>query len=116
VTSDREHLIVGTQDAAFLRIDVVDANGILRPLAATGITIEVSGSGALAGLASASPAPTTPFSATTVETFDGSALAIVRPTGVGDIEVLVQAEGFAPAQVRMTVTPAVPSKPPIHTL
>jgi beta-galactosidase len=116
VTTDRQRITAGTQDAAFVRIDIVDATGILRPLAATTISVTVSGSGVLAGLASANPAPTTAFGATTVETFDGSALAVVRPTGVGDIELHVQAEGLAPAQVQLTVIPAVPIDEPIHAL
>ena len=108
VTTDREHLNLGTQDAAFVRIDIVDAIGILQPLAATTVSVTVSGCGVLAGLASANPAPTTPFSGTTVETFDGSALAVVRPTSVGDIKLHLQAEGLAPEQVQITVIPAVP--------
>jgi len=114
VTTDRDQLNAGTQDAAFVRIEIVDASGILQPLDVTTVSVTVAGCGVLAGLASANPAPTTPFNATTVETFDGSALAVVRPTGVGDVEVHVQAEGFAPAQVQLTVIPAAAIDQSIH--
>jgi beta-galactosidase len=116
VTTDREQLTVGTQDAAFVRIDIVDADGILQPLAAAAVSVTVSGCGVLAGLASANPAPTTPFGATSVETFDGSALAIVRPDGVGDIELEVQAQGLAPARVHVTVVPGLPVDRPIPAI
>jgi len=113
-TADRELLEVGTQDAAFVRIEIVDADGILQPLGATTVSVSVSGCGVLAGLASADPAPTAPFGVDSVETFDGSALAVVRPTGVGDIELIVQAENLAPARVKISVIPAVPADRPIH--
>jgi beta-galactosidase len=58
----------------------------------------------LAALGSANPRSEEPFGAPLCTTFDGRALAIVRPTGGGEIEISVGADGCE--SVRATVTAA----------
>lgn len=48
----------------------------------------------LAGLGTGRAAAEEPFSAASVTLFHGRALAIVRPTGPGEIRIRVSAEGY----------------------
>ena len=70
-----------------------------RPTATGSVTVAVAGPGVLAGLGSADPRTEEPFGASACTTFDGRALAIVRPTGAGEIEVRVEAEECEPVTV-----------------
>ena len=66
--------------------------------------MNVGGAGELCGLGSANPRTEEPFGASRCTTFDGRALAIVRPTGTGDIEIRVSAEGYEHATATVTAT------------
>ncbi|MFF8186623.1 hypothetical protein ACF044_05125 [Microbacterium sp. NPDC016588] len=54
----------------------------------------VEGPAVLAGLGTGRAAAEEPFSAASVTLFHGRALAIVRPTGPGEIRIRVSAEGY----------------------
>ena len=62
----------------------------------------------LAGLGSARPDTEEPFGASRCTTFDGRALAIVRPTGPGAIEIRVEAEGCEPVSLTVSATEPPP--------
>ncbi len=68
------------------------------------VTIEVIGSGVLAGMASADPSTTQRFADPTWRSYDGRALAVVRPTGVGSITVTVTSEGLDPVVLELSVS------------
>ena len=68
------------------------------------MSVEVSGAGALSALGSADPRTEEPFGGTQCTTFDGRALAIVRPTRPGDIEIRVSADGYEPVTATVTAT------------
>ncbi|KAA9085439.1 glycoside hydrolase family 2 TIM barrel-domain containing protein [Microbacterium radiodurans] len=93
VTVDRAELRDDDDDLAFVAIEWRDSFGILVADADTDVTVEVSGAGVLAGLASGAPATVERFDAATRRTFDGRAIAVVRPTGPGPIRVRVTARG-----------------------
>ena len=61
--------------------------------------MRVDGPGVLQALGSANPATEEGFTETSCTTFDGRALAVVRPTGAGQITVRATAEGCEPQQV-----------------
>ncbi|GAA4781096.1 glycoside hydrolase family 2 TIM barrel-domain containing protein [Microbacterium gilvum] len=90
-TADRVHLAAGDADLAFVAIELRDADGALAADAEADVEVTVEGSGVLAGMCSARPATTERFDASTWRTFDGRALAVVRPDGEGDITVRVRA-------------------------
>jgi hypothetical protein len=75
---DRASITADTTDLAYVEILTTED----RP-----VTVEVEGPGVLAGVASARPDTTEPFTGDTVTTFDGRAIAVVRPTGPGTITV-----------------------------
>jgi len=64
--------------------------------------VTVSGAGVLEGIGSADPATAERFDGDRVRTFDGRAIAVVRPSGPGAIDVTVAADGFTPVAIRLT--------------
>ena len=97
--ADRAEITVTAGDAAFIEIVLVDDAGEVHPSTDRQVTVTVAGPGALQGLASANPTSEEPFTASACTTFEGRALAVVRPTGDGTITVTVQSEGCAPEQI-----------------
>ena len=63
--------------------------------------MDVSGAGVLAGMCSANPKTVERFDAASWTTFDGRALAVVRPTGEGAITVAVTDDRAAPTVVHL---------------
>ena len=61
--------------------------------------MQVEGPGVLQALGSANPATGEGFTGTSCTTFDGRALAVVRPTGEGLITLRATAEGCEARQV-----------------
>ncbi|WP_251452184.1 glycoside hydrolase family 2 TIM barrel-domain containing protein [Microbacterium sp. Marseille-Q6648] len=88
----------GPDGLVYVVARVEDATGIVPCDADTRVRVEVTGPGELAGLGTGRARTEETFSSDTVTTYDGRALAIVRPTGAGEITVTVSAEGFAPAR------------------
>ncbi|ROS48915.1 beta-galactosidase [Frigoribacterium sp. PhB24] len=103
VTADRSQLEQGTTDLAFIDVSLTDESGVLRPLADREISVVVEGAAVLQALGSGDPAPHELFSGSTRGTYDGRALAIVRPTGVGPVSVAVSADGCEPVGLTLTV-------------
>jgi beta-galactosidase len=98
-TVDRSRIRADESDLAYVAIEFVDANGVVQPCAAAEVTVQVEGPAMLQGLASGNPKALDPFTGASCATYDGRALAVVRPTGAGSITVTVTAEGCAPARV-----------------
>jgi beta-galactosidase len=71
------------------------------------ISVEVTGDGVLQALGSGNPAPEQAYGAPSHATFDGRALAIIRPTGSGPITVEVSADGCLPVTVALRGEPAL---------
>ncbi len=57
----------------------------------------------LQGLASGRPDPEAPYTGPTGTTFDGRALAVIRPTGEGTITVRVTAPATEPQELDIAV-------------
>ena len=75
---DRAEIAADPSDLAFVEVLVTGDRKV---------TVEVEGPAVLQGLASARPDTDEPFTGDTCTTFDGRALAVVRPTGAGTITV-----------------------------
>ena len=99
--ADRTVLRAEASDLAFVAIELADADGVLATGSDRQVTVEVSGAGVLAGMCSANPKTSERFAAGAGTTFDGRALAVVRPTGAGRISVRVTAEGLAPVALEV---------------
>jgi hypothetical protein len=75
---DRAAIAADTRDLAYVEVLTADDRAV---------TVEVDGPGVLQGLASARPDTEEPFTGDTVTTWEGRALAVIRPTGPGTITV-----------------------------
>lgn len=90
-TAEVNTLAADGSDVAFVEISLLSEEGDECVTADKDVTVEVTGAGGLVALGTAEPAPTTSYSASTVSTFGGRALAVVRATGAGPIEVRISA-------------------------
>ncbi|MBR0086353.1 MAG: DUF4982 domain-containing protein [Lachnospiraceae bacterium] len=99
VTADRSEIRNDDADLAYIDIDLADAEGCRNPGAEAKVNVEVEGAGVLQGLGSGAPCTEEPFYETSCTTYYGHALAVIRPTGKGEIKVTVSAEGFKPVTV-----------------
>lgn len=106
LTSDRSVLRDDDADLAYVAVELRDEDGILAAGTEATVTIAVEGTGALAGMCSANPRTEERFDSATWRTFDGRALAVVRPAGVGSIRVTATAPGFVTRAIELTVEPA----------
>jgi len=101
VEVDRTQINEGDTDLAFVEISVVDEKGIVKPLADRKLTVKVEGTGVLQGLGSGRPKTEENYFDTVHTTFDGRALAVIRPTESGFINVTVEAEGCTAQTVKI---------------
>lgn len=98
-TVDRSVINADSEDLAFVTLRLVDEDGVLHVALDRRIEVEVDGPGVLAALGSANPATEEGFTGPSCTTFDGRALAIVRPTGPGRLTLRATAQGCEPRQV-----------------
>ncbi len=90
---DRPAIAADPLDLAFVTLRLVDAEGTPHVVHDRRIDVQVDGPGALQALGSANPATEEGFTGTSCTTFDGRALAVVRPTGEGRITLTATAAG-----------------------
>lgn len=69
------------------------------------VSVQVTGPGILKALGSARPASTESLKTSRCTTFDGRALAIIRPTAAGIIEVTVSSQDLHDVHRKITVAP-----------
>ncbi|QHF24602.1 DUF4982 domain-containing protein [Rathayibacter sp. VKM Ac-2804] len=103
-TADRTQLRADDTDLAYIAIELRDAGGVLVTGADRVVSVTVEGAGVLAGFGSGAPATTERFDAASRTTFDGRALAVVRPTGSGPITVLVSSDGLDDVRIELSAS------------
>ncbi|WP_295104990.1 glycoside hydrolase family 2 TIM barrel-domain containing protein [uncultured Microbacterium sp.] len=91
-------------DLGFIEVALTDATGTVHAARDQAVTVTVEGAAVLQALGSGAPATRETFSADTHDTFDGRALAIIRPIGTGDITVTVSSEFANPVSVALTAS------------
>ncbi|MFF1571400.1 glycoside hydrolase family 2 TIM barrel-domain containing protein [Leifsonia sp. NPDC058292] len=101
-SADRSEVLVDGGDLAFVTIEFRDGRGILDASRDRLVNVTVDGPGELQALGSACPASEESFLASSCTTFDGRALAIIRPTGPGEIQVTVTSDEMRPSVVHLT--------------
>jgi beta-galactosidase len=94
--ADREVVRADDTDLAHVVLTVQDAAGVIALGVDREVTVAVEGPGVLQGFGSARPATEESFLDDVHTTFDGRALAVVRPTGAGTITVRASAPGCEP--------------------
>jgi beta-galactosidase len=102
-SADRSSIRADSGDLAYISIEFRDRHDVLNSSKDATVHVTVDGPGDLVALGSARPATEQRFDSTSCTTFDGRALAIVRPTGEGRITVTVRSEGESDAHAVITV-------------
>jgi beta-galactosidase len=92
VVVDRATIDATDRDLAYVTIALVDADGTVHTGEDRAVTVTVDGPAVLQGLGSGNPCTEETFGADTHDTFNGRALAVIRPTGPGTITVTVAAK------------------------
>ncbi|MDR0642651.1 MAG: DUF4982 domain-containing protein, partial [Treponema sp.] len=91
-------------DLAYIRISLRDPAGTINTAGEKKISLSVKGPGRLQGFGSANPESEEDYFAALRTTFNGTALAAIRPCGgAGEILVTAEAEGFAAATIAVKV-------------
>ncbi|TRY17705.1 glycoside hydrolase family 2 protein [Tessaracoccus rhinocerotis] len=92
--TDRLELKAADGALGFVEIELVDGHGILSTAADRQVRVRVEGDGELVALGSANPVQDPDFGAAECRTFEGRAMAVVRPTGPGTLRVRVSTDGL----------------------
>jgi len=88
-SADRTELRLGAGDLAHVEIELADAAGLVVPDRNREVVVRVEGAGEMLGLGSARPDTTESYLDERTTTFDGRAIAVIRPTAAGAITVTV---------------------------
>ena len=102
--AERSELRHDGPDLGLSDLVLTDRAGNLHNALDRSVTITVDGPGILAAFGSGNPANQESFSASNHRTFDGRALAIIRPTGAGRITVTATADGCPPTTVTLSAS------------
>ena len=102
VSAERTSLAADSDDLAFVEIVLTDAAGTTVVDADRVVTVSIDGPAVLAGIGTGRARTEESFGASEVTTYDGRALAVVRPTGAGTITVTVSADGVDTANLTVT--------------
>jgi hypothetical protein len=98
-TADRDVVRADDTDLAFVALTLQDAAGVVALGVDREVTVTVEGPGVLQGFGSAAPATEESYLDDVHTTFDGRALAVVRPTGQGTITLTATAHGCPPVSL-----------------
>lgn len=102
--SDKEELLSGGQDFAFIDVSITDREGNIKLLPDRRVTIRVEGAGKLQGFGSAYYKNEEAFNQKHHKTWQGRLRAVIRSTEErGDITVTFSSEGCETAVVRLEV-------------
>ena len=100
LTADRNRIHADGQDLSFITVESVDADGNFQPNGDQEVTFDVSGAGALAGVANGDLNNADGYQAKSRKLFQGRALLIVRATHQpGAVEIRAIGEGLPEASM-----------------
>ncbi|WP_454853958.1 glycoside hydrolase family 2 TIM barrel-domain containing protein [Promicromonospora soli] len=104
VDADRTELSADGGDLAYVTLTLTDGAGVVHMGRDRTVTVTVDGPATLQALGSGNPVTTESFHAPEHSTFQGRALAVVRPTGAGPITVTARAEGCRPVTIALSAS------------
>ena len=107
IIADKLQLANHPGDVVHLEVQVVDAHGVLVPMADNMVHFKVSGPGKLIGVDNGDPLDLSAYVSNERQAFRGKCLAIVRATGnTGVIKVSVESPGLAKQVLEIPVSAA----------
>lgn len=103
--AEAERAVISTAhgDLAYVHFTLTDADGVLYTGVDRPVGLQLSGAGQLIGFGSANPSTEERFDAEERWTHDGRALAVIRPTGRGEIRLRATASGCDQAEIVIVV-------------
>ena len=101
---DREHIDATDTDLAYVSVWLTDVSGVIDTGADRAITVTIDGPATLQGFASADPRSLESYRSATSTTYEGRALAVIRPSGPGTITATFTADGLDVAARQITAT------------
>ncbi len=104
-STDRGTVIADHGDLVFVELELRDEQGVLHTAADREVTVAVDGAGTLIALGSARPSTLERYDTARHTTFDGRALAVIRPTGPGEIRITASTDGLGNAVAVVTALP-----------
>lgn len=103
LVADRKTIRTDRDDLSYVTVEITDARGNRLPDASVPVRFSVSGAGELAAVGSGSPNRPESFRGPVRTTFQGRALAILRPTGApGKIKLRAEADGLAGSEITVS--------------
>jgi hypothetical protein len=100
-TAERDQVEASPRDLAYVHLQLTDEAGTVAVDDAVDVDVSVTGPAELVGLSGAKPDDTESFAAASHRTHEGRLLAVVRPTGPGEITLeAVSRRGTAVVVVR----------------
>jgi len=100
--ADRQVIAADGADLAYVTLTLTDPAGTLCTGSDRTVRAEVTGQGVLLGFGSAIPSTEERFDATERRTYDGRAIAVLRPTGAGKIRLVASAPDCESAEIVIT--------------
>jgi beta-galactosidase len=99
---DKENINADARDAAHVKVEILDENGLTIPDANILITLDVQGTGNLIGFDNGNPADHASMKSNTRKTFNGLALAIVQSTeNTGEIIIKATSPGLKDGSIKI---------------
>jgi beta-galactosidase len=106
LTPDRSEISANINDLSYIRVEMVDNNGIVCPVSGTPIRFIVEGSGKLAAAGNGNPVEMQSFQNHKTTLFLGKCLAIVRSDGTkGIIRFKAEADGIKTSSMEINCVP-----------
>jgi beta-galactosidase len=100
LTADRSAIRADRNDLSYVTVEIVDQNGNVVPAASIPVRFTISGAGELAATGSSAPNDASSFHVPLRKTYEGRALAILRPAGdAGKIQLKAEADGLKSATI-----------------
>ena len=107
LTVDRKTLQANGEDAAFVMIQFVDANGTADLHTKHTLKVELEGAGILEAVGSANPCSEERYDTPESETFDGCCMAVIRAgEAAGEIHLTVTADDSVQKQLTILIQEA----------
>lgn len=103
LTADKSQVANDWNDVSFVSASVVDANGVLVPMANDMISFGVTGPGLIAAVDSADNADHDPFQAKRRRAFQGTCFALVKGNKAGQMILTASAPGLSVAKINIGV-------------
>jgi beta-galactosidase len=106
VSADRAEIRSAVRDVAHVRVEVVDAEGVVVPLSSDLVHFTVEGPARLLAVGNGDPTDHGSYQASERRAFHGLLLAMIQSTDeTGTVRVTAQADGLPPVSTDITVVP-----------